>query len=58
MEVRLFFDNGNLEKVVSDHLKVSQQYFKEEFSNYLETTGSYPVTKEDLLKMVYHIMIY
>lgn len=49
MEVRLFFDNGELEKIVSDYLKVSYQYFKEEFSGYLETEGSYLITKEDLL---------
>ena len=48
METRLFFDNGNLEKIVSDYLGISKQYFDEEFSGYLESIGSYPVTKEDL----------
>ena len=49
MEVRLFFDNGDLEKIVSDYLGISKQYFNEEFSNYLETIGSYPIAEEDLL---------
>ena len=49
MEIRIFFDNENLEKIVSDYTETSQQYFEEEFSDYLETEGSYAITKEELL---------
>ena len=49
MEIRIFFNNGDLEKIVSDYVEVSQQYFEEEFSDYLEIEGSYAITKEELL---------
>lgn len=46
--VKVFIDNGNIEKEVSDYMDIPEQYFKEEFNNYIECEGSWGTTDKNI----------
>ena len=47
LEEKIFIDNGNVLKEISDYMKVSINYLEKELNNYTECEGSWTTTDKN-----------